>query len=53
MIEWRYDKSDKPARNIFELGLKNFLSSTEYVESYAEFLIGINDAANARVLFAR
>lgn len=53
MIEWRYDKSDKPARNIFELGLKNFLSSTEYVESYAEFLIGINDVANARVLFER
>ena len=31
--------------------MKNFLSSTEYVESYAEFLIGINDVANARVLF--
>jgi len=21
LLEWRYDKSEKPARNIFELGL--------------------------------
>ena len=53
MIEWQYDKSDKPARNIFELGLKKFLTSPDYVERYAEFLIGVNDVANARVLFER
>lgn len=53
MIEWSYDKSDKPARNIFELGLKNFISVPAYVERYAEFLIGVNDVANARVLFER
>lgn len=53
MLEWQYDKSDKPARNIFELGLKHFLTSPQYVERYAEFLTGINDVANARVLFER
>lgn len=53
MVEWQYDKSDKPARNIFELGLKSFLNEPRYVEQYAEFLIGINDVANARVLFER
>lgn len=53
MLEWQYDKSDKPARNIFELGLKHFLSSPQYVERYAEFLTGVNDVANARVLFER
>ena len=52
-IEWSYDKADKPARNIFELGLKNFLSVPAYVERYAEFLIGINDIANVSALFGR
>jgi len=52
-LEWRYDKNDKPARNIFELGLKNFIDVPAFVNQYAEFLIGCNDVANARVLFER
>ena len=52
-MEWRYDKNDKPARNVFELGLKKHILVPEYVKLYAEFLVGINDVANARVLFER
>ena len=26
LLEWRYDKNDKVARNVFELGLKSFIS---------------------------
>ena len=53
LLEWRYDKSDKPARNIFELGLKAFINVPAFVAQYAEFLVGCNDVANARVLFER
>lgn len=52
-LEWRYDKNDKPARNIFELGLKKHILAPKYVKLYADFLVGINDVANARVLFER
>ena len=53
LVEWRYDRAEKPARNVFELGLKTHFSNPRYVEAYAEFLVGANDAANARVLFER
>jgi len=53
LVEWRYDRAEKPARNVFELGLKTHISNPRYVEAYAEFLVGANDAANARVLFER
>jgi cleavage stimulation factor subunit 3 len=52
-LEWRYDKNDKPARNVFELGLKRFIGDPAYVALYAEFLVGVNDVANARVLYER
>ena len=53
LLEWRYDKNDKVARNVFELGLKSFISQPAYVAQYADFLVGCNDVANARVLFER
>ena len=53
LLEWRYDKNDKVARNVFELGLKAFISQPQYVARYAEFLVGCNDVGNARVLFER
>lgn len=53
LLEWRYDKNDKVARNVFELGLKSFISQPQYVARYAEFLVGCNDVGNARVLFER
>ena len=53
LLEWRYDKNDKVARNVFELGLKYFISQPQYVARYAEFLVGCNDVGNARVLFER
>ena len=46
-IEWRYDKAEKPARNVFELGLKTFLNQPAYVIQYADFLIGANDVVGA------
>ena len=52
-LEWRYDGNDKPARNVFELGLKKCIGDPAYVETYAEFLVGLNDVANARVLYER
>ena len=41
------------ARNIFELGLKTFIDDPAYVLEYADFLVGTNDVANARVLHER
>ena len=52
-LEWRYDGNDKPARNVFELGLKKCIGDPAYVSTYAEFLVGLNDVANARVLYER
>ena len=52
-LEWRYDHNDKVARNIFELGLKTFIDDPAYVLEYADFLVGTNDVANARVLHER
>ena len=46
-IEWRYDKAEKPARNVFGLGLKTFLNQPAYVTQYADFLIGANDVVGA------
>lgn len=40
-------------RNIFEFGFKKFLMLLDYVECYVEFLIGVNDVVNVRVLFER
>jgi hypothetical protein len=53
LLEWRYDHSDKPARNIFELGLKSFIGVPHFIAQYSDFLVGCNDVANARVLFER
>ena len=43
----------KVARNILELGLKRYLTHTDYVLYYADFLNRSADATNARVLFER
>ena len=52
-LEWRYDGNDKPARNVFELGLKKCIGDPAYVAVYADFLVGVNEVANARVLYER
>jgi cleavage stimulation factor subunit 3 len=53
-LEHSAEGDAKVARNIYELGLKLFPLSAEYVLSYADFLIQrLNDATNARVLFER
>eukprot|EP00850_Spirogloea_muscicola_P023961 SM000413S15644 [mRNA] locus=s413:25585:30982:+ [translate_table: standard] len=41
------------AKNIFELGLKKYISEAAYVLQYAEFLERINDEPNVRALFER
>ena len=41
------------ARNILELGLKNCALCVDYVLAYAEWLVRLGDATNARVLFER
>ena len=52
-FEWLNEGKDNIPRNIFELGMKTFGSTPEYVLEYAKFLIGLGDLANTRSLFER
>lgn len=52
-MEYAGDGNDRVARNIFELGLEQFMASPGYVLQYANFLIGLADLHNARALFER
>jgi len=52
-MEWATEGKDQIPRNIFELGLKTYLSEPEYVLTYADFLQGLGDTANTRSLFER
>ncbi len=53
LMEWQSERSDKIPRNIFELGLKAFLGEAGYVLAYADWLLSIGDADNAKQLFER
>eukprot|EP00191_Tetraselmis_sp_GSL018_P003858 CAMPEP_0177599148 /NCGR_PEP_ID=MMETSP0419_2-20121207/12809_1 /TAXON_ID=582737 /ORGANISM="Tetraselmis sp., Strain GSL018" /LENGTH=595 /DNA_ID=CAMNT_0019091803 /DNA_START=119 /DNA_END=1903 /DNA_ORIENTATION=- len=53
MMEWERGREEKVTRNIFESGLKKFLTNHEYIDAYAGFLLGIGDAVNARTLYER
>lgn len=39
-MEWAGDRNEKVPVNIFELGLKLFLSQPAYVLAYVDFLVG-------------
>ena len=53
LLEYAGDGNDRVARNIFEVGLEQFISAPKFVLQYAEFLIGLADIHNARALFER
>lgn len=53
LMEWAGERSDKVARNILELGIKNLGYQPDYVLQYITFLKGIGDVENARALFER
>ncbi len=53
LLEYAGDGNDRVARNIFEVGLEQFISVPRFVLQYAEFLIGLADIHNARALFER
>ena len=53
LMEWQSERVDKIPRNIFELGLKAFLGEAGYVLAYADWLLSIGDADNAKQLFER
>lgn len=52
-LEYNIDNDSRVARNVFELGLKRYLTDTAFVLSYVDFLLRINDPTNARALFER
>ncbi|KAG7597402.1 Tetratricopeptide repeat [Arabidopsis suecica] len=47
------DKEPKVAHNIFEEGLKLYMSEPVYILEYADFLTRLNDDRNIRALFER
>ncbi|VVA91694.1 unnamed protein product [Arabis nemorensis] len=47
------DKNPKAAHNIFEEGLKCYMSEPIYILEYADFLTRLNDDRNIRALFER
>ncbi|OLL21715.1 mRNA 3'-end-processing protein RNA14 [Neolecta irregularis DAH-3] len=53
MMEYHCSKDATIARKVFEFGLKKYSQNADYVLSYLDFLININDDANARALFER
>ena len=52
-MEYASDGNDRVARNLFELGLENFISVPGYVLQYVNFLEGLADIHNVRALFER
>ena len=52
-MEFRVSKDPKIARNIFELGLKRFVDTPNFVLKYLEMLEHVNQDNNIRVLFQR
>eukprot|EP00873_Tetraselmis_striata_P025377 jgi/Tetstr1/445641/TSEL_003446.t1 len=52
-MEWECSREEKVARNIFENGLKKFMTNKEYVEAYVDFLLGLGDVVNGRTLYER
>lgn len=54
LMEFRFDKGDtKVPRNIFELGLSNYLGEPAYVLEYVNFLLALGDLPNVRALLER
>lgn len=56
MMEFRFlpTKEDtRVPRNIFELGLANYLTEPAYVLQYADFLLSVGDLDNLRALLER
>ncbi|KAF8106049.1 hypothetical protein N665_0147s0008 [Sinapis alba] len=47
------DKDPKAAHNIFEEGLKRYMTEPVYILEYADFLTRLNDDRNIRALFER
>lgn len=52
-MEWTSEGKEQIPRNIYELGLKTYISEPEYVLHYISFLKGLGDWTNARALFER
>lgn len=52
-MEFYCTKEPKVAVNIFELGMKKFKTSPEFILQYLDFLSHLNDTNNTRVLFER
>lgn len=52
-MEWTSEGKEQIPRNIYELGLKTYISQPDYVLNYISFLKGLGDWANARALFER
>lgn len=53
LMEFYCTKEPKVAVNIFELGMKKFKTSPEFILQYLDFLSHLNDTNNTRVLFER
>ncbi|KAK9479364.1 hypothetical protein V1514DRAFT_328439 [Lipomyces japonicus] len=53
MMEYHHNKGPEIASKIFELGLKRFPDSVDFIGEYLNFLILTNDDTNARALFER
>lgn len=53
LMEYHSNKDSSVAVRIFELGLKIFSDDVDFVTSYLQFLLSINDDSNARALFER
>ena len=52
-MEWTSEGKEQIPRNIYELGLKTYISEPDYVLHYISFLKGLGDWTNARALFER
>jgi cleavage stimulation factor subunit 3 len=53
LIEHFCNKDPKVACNIFELGLKRFSDSEDYISAFMEYKLAQNEENNTRVLFER
>ncbi|KAK9453844.1 hypothetical protein V1511DRAFT_461673 [Dipodascopsis uninucleata] len=53
MMEYHHNKGPDIASKIFEIGLKRFPETVEFIERYLDFLLLTNDDTNARALFER
>jgi len=52
-IEYYVNKDIEVARKIFELGMKKYITITEYILEYINFLFNIQDQNNLRVVYEK